>query len=98
MKPFGKLLATLSVLILAAASLFAQAPSSVIAEMPTEHHGLYSINLQDLSIAVNIPIRKKPGFSARFNGASNRTTAAYSGVEYQIAPLEVNLLSGGSIN
>ena len=88
--------------ILCCAVSFGQvpAPASVIPAAPMEKHGLYSIDLQDLSVVINIPVRSKPGFSASFSGRLNQVLPVYnSTLGYsQIHPVEINLLSGGSVN
>lgn len=63
-----------------------------------ENHGIYSINLQDMSIVINVPVRQKPGFSAAFNGSMNRIGYTTSFDTMFVSPFEIGLTSGGSVN
>src|SRR3984957_20883198 len=81
---------TLLFFFLYCATLFGQAPPSVVPQgVPYENHGLYSINLQDMSLVFDIPVRSKPGFNARFVGAANRLGQEING-SVHIAPIELN--------
>jgi RHS repeat-associated protein len=76
--------------ILCSATMFGQAPPSVVPQgVPYENHGMYSINLQDMSLVFNIPIHSKPGFHASFIGAANRLGQEINGPGY-LAPIELN--------
>jgi hypothetical protein len=93
---------TLMFLVLYCGTIFSQymgyGPPAIIPNQPMENHGFYSVDLQDLSIIINIPIRSKPGFSASFNGAINRIGWGSPYSTSHITPIAVNLTSGGVIN
>ena len=95
-----KTLNTIAMLFMFCAVMLGQAPRSAMKSQPLENHGLYSIGLQDLSVRINVPVRSKPGFSASFNGSLNAVTTVWNSTlnEVQVSPVEVNLLSGGSVN
>jgi RHS repeat-associated protein len=95
-----KVFGAIALFILCCTVTFGQVPQSVIPAQPMENRGLYSIDLQDLSVVVNVPVRSKPGFSATFSGRLNQINDVYNPtlIESQISPVEVNLLSGGSVN
>jgi hypothetical protein len=101
-----RLLGTLMFAVLCCGTMFGQylgygAPA-IIPNQPMENHGFYSVDLQDLSIIINIPVRSKPGFSALFNGALDRVEASCDvpglPVGCYVQPVEVNLTSGGVVN
>jgi RHS repeat-associated protein len=85
---------TIASFILCSATMFGQAPQSTAPQgVPYENHGLYSIDLQDMSLVFNIPIRTKPGFSASFVGAADRVgldTGANGLSTGYLMPIELN--------
>jgi hypothetical protein len=83
-------LQSLMFLVLFCATLFGQAPT-IPNNVPYENHGTYAINLQNLSIPVNIPIREKSGtakFSAVYSDLANNVTLNAGG-GLQVLPLTV---------
>jgi len=95
-----------AILLLLCSALFGQAPT-VPNTVPYEDHGAYSINLQNLSIVMNVPIRQKSGankFSASYTGVLNVPAQAGGGylrlstLPIRADALNVNALVGKNVS
>ncbi len=90
----NKLLKIFSVALLFCLPVFGQVPTFT----PYENHGLYSINLQNLNVVVNVPIRHKAGalpLSADYQRTVN--TVVYDGVRYTIGTMAEDLIPNTDI-
>lgn len=98
MKSLKCLLLFLALAVCAQAQSAPTLPSTV----PYEDHGVFSLDLQNLTVPINLPIREKSGpqkFSATYNGVANQFSAlggpSYLGA--QANNLAVNGLVGNQV-